>query len=110
MFSCFKIENPLNIFDRLSDSVKFEDIIPNKRKGAVLIDFKNDLISEQIHKVMIPLVRTTTKYVLPAQKFTDAHYILLREIYKEEPRLEFNNALIEIYNSKYDKMGYHTDQ
>lgn len=90
-----------NLFQQLVNSTNFEDITKG-RKGAVLVDNRNGLI---------PIVRTTTKYETPAQKFLPIHYELMKKINEKfHERLEFNNALIEIYNSDYCKMGFHTDQ
>jgi hypothetical protein len=102
MFTKFDIDFKTNIYDELSKSIEFENIT-NGRTGAVLVDCKNELI---------PLVRTTTCYNKPAQKFLPIHYDIIENIKKvtNDKNLEFNNALIEVYNSKYCTMGYHTDQ
>lgn len=102
MFVKSIINNPKNLFEELSNSIKFEQIIKG-RKGAVLVDCKNDLV---------PIVRTTNNYNEPAQKFLPIHYEIINNIKKEYslPELEFNNALIEIYDSSYCNMGYHSDQ
>lgn len=90
-----------DLFSTLSKGVQFEDVIKG-RKGAVLIDVKDGLI---------PLVRTTSKYEIPAQRFQDIHYNIITKI-KEESKIDtqFNNALIEIYDDRYFKMGFHSDQ
>ena len=107
MFSQFQIEFATNIFDELSKSTaEFENIIDG-RLGANLIDYQNNLI---------PLVRTTTIYNKPPQIFLPIHYEIINKIKqvsddtKSKPKLNFNNAMIEIYDSRYTKMGYHTDQ
>lgn len=90
-----------NKFDELANATSFEDIT-NGRKGAVLVDCNNNLI---------PIVRTTTAYNEPAQKFLPIHYGLIENIKKvSNLNLEFNNALAEIYESSYRTMGYHSDQ
>jgi hypothetical protein len=91
-----------NLYNDLSSLTEFEDIT-NGRKGAVLINLKNDLI---------PLVRTTTNYNKPNQQFTNIHYNIIENIQKVSKikNLELNNALIEIYDNLYKKMGYHSDQ
>lgn len=101
MFEKFALDFK-NPFDELSESVKFEDIARG-RKGANLVDLKNGLI---------PLVRTTTIYQNPNQKFSKIHFDMIDKIkevtkYKE---LDFNNALMEIYSDEYSSMGFHTDQ
>ena len=95
------IKSDANLFEELIKDIEFEDIT-NGRLGTVLVKLKDD---------MIPLVRTTTAYQQPAQQFKQAHYDVMDKI-KEESGLdlEFNNALFEIYDSNYKKMGYHTDQ
>lgn len=89
-------------FNDLIDNIIFEDIC-NGRKGAVMVDYKNN---------MIPIIRTTTKYNNPVQEFNSNHYKLINDIQKliNNYSINFNNALIEIYNSKYRKMNFHTDQ
>jgi len=83
-------------FEELSNSLNFEDIT-NGRKGAVLASTKDNLI---------PIVRTTTKYTKPVQKFLPVHESIIKKIASNQ----FNNALIEIYDNKYISMGYHSDQ
>lgn len=102
MFVKFTLDLSTNLFKQLSESIQFEDIT-NGRKAANLVDFKNNLI---------PIVRTTTIYQNSSQKFLSIHYDIIDTINKtlKNDKLEFNNALIEIYNSQYCKMGYHTDQ
>lgn len=91
----------VNSFNDLKDSCKFTEIC-NGRLAAVLVD---DL-------EIIPIVRTTTKYNNPAQKFKPIHYYLISLIKKLQiyANLRFNNALIEIYDNNYHKMKFHSDQ
>ncbi len=102
MFSKYILDFDTNLFDQLSKSNQFDDITKG-RKGAILLDCKNDLI---------PLVRTTTGYREPAQKFSAIHYQIIENIKKATNihGLDFNNAMIEIYDSSYRTMKYHTDQ
>lgn len=102
MFSKYIIDYQKNIFEELSTSVEFEDIVTG-RKGTNLIDYKNTLI---------PIVRTTTNYTKPAQKFLPIHYDIIENIKKisNMEGLELNNALIEIYDHRYRKMKFHSDQ
>lgn len=101
MFSKYII-NFENLFDELLKSTEFEDIT-NGRKGAILVDYKNDLI---------PIVRTTTNYNKSVQKFLSIHHKIIDNIKEvsNNHKLEFNNAMIEVYDSTYRTMGYHTDQ
>lgn len=88
-----------NLFTELSESVNFETICKG-RKGAILVNIKNNLI---------PIVRTTTKYKNTVQKFMKIHENIMEEI-KKHGDFKFNNAMIEIYDSDYSKMKFHSDQ
>jgi 2OG-Fe(II) oxygenase superfamily len=104
-FYIFSLDFDDNIFELLSDSIDFEDINTG-RKGSVLV---------KIEERGIPIVRTTTNYNNPAHYFTQIHDIIIKKLntkLQEETTIkpiEFNNALIEIYNKEYYKMGYHSD-
>jgi hypothetical protein len=102
MFEKYFLDYKTNIFDELSRSIEYEDITKG-RKGAILVDCKNDLI---------PLVRTTTNYKKPTQRFLRIHYDIIEQIKNitNNNELDFNNAMIEIYDSKYCTMGFHSDQ
>jgi hypothetical protein len=102
MFHKFKIDISDTIFDQLSKSTTFEDVCKG-RVGGVLVDSKDD---------MVPILRTTTKYNNPAQKFLPIHRQIINSIKEvaNMPNLEFNNAMIEIYTNEYTKMGMHSDQ
>lgn len=102
MFTKFIINYQINTFEEFTKSLEFENII-NGRKASILIDYTNNLI---------PLVRTTTIYNNPMQQFLPIHYDLIKNIKKISniEDLELNNALIEIYDSKYRTMKFHTDQ
>ena len=91
-----------NLFGELSKSVVFEDIA-NGRKGAILVDDCSD--------GLIPIVRTTTEYKKPAQKFCTTVRNISSKI-KEASKLplKFNNAMIETYDYNYRTMGFHSDQ
>jgi len=100
MFQKFII-NINDTFLQLSKSCEFENM-SSHRKVANIIDYQNNLI---------PLVRTTSKYDNPIQKFQLIHYDLIEKIKKiTNNDLKFNNAMVEIYNSEYRTMKYHTDQ
>ena len=116
MFNKSILDFPINLFDELSKSTKFDNIT-NGRNGAILFDNKNNLV---------PLVRSTTVYHIPNQKFLPIHYHIIDKIKVSQQlkpsnnieleessqynNLEFNNAMIEIYNREYCTMGFHTDQ
>jgi len=89
-------------YDLLKKNVHF-GTITNGRKGALLVnDNKN-----------IPLVRSTTSYMY--QMFTEEHYklhemVLNELLFNEICIKELNNAMIELYDSSYRNMGWHSDQ
>lgn len=96
-----------NMFEELSNEVIFEDV-GKGRKGNHLVRVCN---SE------IPIVRTTTKYDIPAHNFSPTHIHVLNSIESvvsvsnfSIPPLSINNALIEVYDETYTKMKYHSDQ
>ena len=91
-----------NLFEELLVSVRFEDV-GKGRQGAVLI--KIDETGS------IPIVRTTTRYSSPAQRFRSVHARLARQIQTSASlAVGFNNALIENYTNAYTTMGSHSDQ
>jgi len=106
----YKISLPFenNLFDELSNSIEFVKITNGR--------LANQLV--YIEKNLVPIVRTTSKYYIPAQNFTDIHHLVINTINQtvkkgnlnEFPIQHFNNALIEIYDSQYSKMNYHSDQ
>lgn len=96
------------LFEQLAASVCFEDVTGG-RAG-------NHLTRPGLRGT--PIVRTTTSYLDPACVFTAHHDALIERIkanaasqaaltLHDEP---FNHALIEIYDQRYTKMGYHSDQ
>lgn len=98
--------NIQNIFEDFEQKTLFDQITIG-RIGSISVDTKNGTI---------PIIRSTTNYNTPTQYFSKLHYHIIEEIKKEMNRvyqinnLEFNNAMNEIYNSQYYKMGFHSDQ
>lgn len=95
---------PVNnhLFDELLASVQFEDV-GKGRQGNVLIKIDGT--------GCLPVVRTTTKYNIPAQSFQPVHEQLAQQIQKSSSlAVGFNNALIEVYTNAYRTMGGHSDQ
>lgn len=91
------LPNQLITFEEFRDVVNFEQIMKG-RKGANL-GLPNTLF------------RTTTKYKSPMQPFHAIHSELMDAISAEmNIDVEFNSALVEIYNSQYTTMGFHSDQ
>ncbi|WP_432126050.1 alpha-ketoglutarate-dependent dioxygenase AlkB [Streptomyces sp. bgisy082] len=92
----------VDLFAELSASARLEDL-GKGRRGTVLtrIDEAGG----------VPLVRTTTRYGGPAQRFRAVHERLARRV-QESAALPvgFNNALVEIYTNAYTTMGSHSDQ
>lgn len=102
MFKKIILDTPFDIYNQLTSLTGFEEITAG-RYGAVIGDY----IPQKF-----PLVRTTTKYENASQKFMPIHYELIEKIKSSSgiTDLELNNALIEIYGSKYRSMGFHSDQ
>lgn len=88
-------------YESLQKNCNFEDIT-NGRKGAIIVRPMNGTI---------PVVRSTTKYKLPVTCFSAYHDDLVKEIQKTTSieGIDFNNAMIEIYDNNYKSMGYHSD-
>lgn len=80
-------------FQELEASMKFENVTLGRQAGNLVSDIDN-----------IPLVRTTTKYKLPNQPFQNTHITLSKLL-----GTPTNNAMVEIYDSRYKSMGYHSD-
>ncbi|MCB9794602.1 MAG: alpha-ketoglutarate-dependent dioxygenase AlkB [Alphaproteobacteria bacterium] len=64
-----------------------------------------------------PIVRTTTAYARPQALWSALHEALAGRVLQaaaagglELPEQAFNHALIELYDDRYRKMGYHSDQ
>ncbi|MGW1296183.1 alpha-ketoglutarate-dependent dioxygenase AlkB [Streptomyces sp. NPDC002533] len=91
-----------NLFAELSASAVLEDA-GKGRRGAVLtrVDATGG----------VPLVRTTTRYSTPAQRFRPVHERLAQQIQERAGTpTGFNNALFEVYTNAYRTMGAHSDQ
>ncbi|HXS19016.1 MAG TPA: hypothetical protein VN764_17580, partial [Polyangiaceae bacterium] len=101
-FRCYALEGDGNPYQELLTSARFEAVTEG-RQGTVLV--APDATRG------IPIVRTTTKYGAPAQRFRPVHARLARRIQERASLAQgFNNALIEHYTSAYAKMGFHSDQ
>ena len=101
-FRRYPLDTDGNPFAELSASVRFEDV-GKGRRAAVLV--RPDAAGG------VPLVRTTTRYGAPAQRFAAAHERLAHRI-RERAALPggFDNALVECYTDAYRTMGAHSDQ
>ncbi len=88
-------------FDSLTTDIKFEHVTVG-RQGAILVDLSLN---------QIPVVRTTTQYLEPAQEFSQSIQDLIERFRSQvTPGLRFNNVLAEVYDTKYRTMSYHCDQ
>jgi len=90
-----------DLFAELSASAPLEDL-GKGRRGAVLVadDSRG-----------VPIVRTTTAYALPAQRFRPIHTTLAQQIGAcASLAVPFNNALLEVYTDAYTTMRAHSDQ
>jgi hypothetical protein len=92
-------------FNDFKNSCIFSEISEG-RKGAVLTDYNNN---------QFPIVRSTTDYKISTQKLKNIHFELINKIkltiqLRLKENVNFNNALIEIYENKYNKMKFHSDQ
>ena len=91
-----------NPFEGLLAAVRFEPV-GKGRLGAVLVrpDGTGD----------VPIVRTTTRYSSPAQRFPPVYERLARQVQARAALpAGFNNALVETYTNAYATMGAHSDQ
>lgn len=105
----YKITLPLekDLFKELLESADFENVA----KGRI----GNHLV--KVGEKGIPIVRTTTMYEIPANNFSAIHNQIIESLnienqngYKNLPLLDFDNALIEVYDCNYTTMKYHSDQ
>ncbi|REC61645.1 hypothetical protein DRF65_14430 [Chryseobacterium pennae] len=106
-FHTITLPTDQNLFNELIHSADFETT-GKGRLGNHLVDVQDE---------NIPVVRTTTRFTTPAVTFSPLHHRLVAEIndtllanHIEIPVQSFNNALIEVYDSSYSKMGFHSDQ
>ncbi len=91
-----------NLFAELSASTRLEDLGKGRRGGVIArVDETGG----------VPLVRTTTRYGSPAQRFREVHERLARRVRERADfPVGFNNALVESYTHAYKTMGAHSDQ
>jgi hypothetical protein len=105
-FRCLHLEHVApNPWEQLQASVNFESVAQG-RKGQILV---------RPEQRGFPLIRSTTKYSLPAQRMLPIHETLSAAIWTSAFGLDgrlpkFNNAMIEVYTKDYATMGFHSDQ
>jgi len=92
-----------NLYAALAHASHFSNAYVG-RKGGILVQC-------DAHD-NVPIVRTTTEYPAGPLAFSNLHLTIVEEIRKalHAPHLEFNNAMIEMYNQQYRKMKFHSDQ
>ncbi|KAF3915569.1 hypothetical protein ABW21_db0205698 [Orbilia brochopaga] len=99
----------------INDSDSFDNFFPLLYESVEWEGFSKGRQIAIIHRPtesQIPLVRTTTVYQTPSQPFSPVHQTIIDRI-KEASGIEvlhFNHAMMEIYDSRYTSMGFHTDQ
>jgi len=89
------------LFETLLASARFE-ALGKGRRGAVLVKLDD--------AGAVPLVRTTTQYGNPSQRFHEIHDRIAKDIQQGGVSGVFNNALIEHYTHAYSTMKRHSDQ
>lgn len=101
-FERYNIEHPENVFTLLHQSVRWEEFSKG-RQIAIIARSDND---------HIPLVRTTTAYQIPGQTFSAIHETIVDKIRNASgiKQLELNHAMLEVYDSRYKTMKFHSDQ
>eukprot|EP01063_Lacrimia_lanifica_P001045 TRINITY_DN10491_c0_g2_i1.p1 TRINITY_DN10491_c0_g2~~TRINITY_DN10491_c0_g2_i1.p1 ORF type:complete len:727 (+),score=203.34 TRINITY_DN10491_c0_g2_i1:80-2182(+) len=91
-----------NPFGSLLEGVRFDGVCKGRR-GAVLL--------QSVPERGTPIVRTTTRYAIPAQEFRPVHAALAAGVERAAGLpVPLNNALIETYTNQYASMGAHSDQ
>lgn len=102
LFRTYAVDVGDDLFADLRESARFEQV-GKGRMGAVLVRAQAD--------GRVPLVRTTSRYELPAQHFAPVHQRLAQQIVTAASLGQtFNNALFEHYTNAYGRMGFHSDQ
>ncbi|MEV4133360.1 alpha-ketoglutarate-dependent dioxygenase AlkB [Dactylosporangium sp. NPDC049742] len=101
-FRSYTLPTDGNPFEELFASARFEPV-GKGRLGAVLV--------ATAETGDVPIVRTTTRYSLPAQRFPPVYEQLARHVQTLAALpAAFNNALVESYTNAYTTMGGHSDQ
>lgn len=106
MFYKYQLLVPPDMFAELANSVEFVPVAKGRVGTNIVHPSGNS----------IPIVRTTTPYSTPANKFKPIHSELVELIGQTSQQIinsnnfKLNNGLCEIYTDEYRKMGWHTDQ
>ncbi|UGT56286.1 hypothetical protein [Nocardia asteroides] len=101
-FVAYPVPTERDLFAELAASAALEEL-GRGRRGTTL--------TEVDAAGRVPLVRTTTRYRHPAQRFRPVHDELAQRIQTLAGLpVAFDNALLEIYTNDYATMGSHCDQ
>jgi len=117
-----------NLFGTLEKSVRLETT-GRGRQAALLTRVQSPLdpmmwmidsltltlddSDQKKNQVVAPIVRSTLKLKQSAHAFSAVHHQLISEIQtqcKTKKKIDFNHAMMEIYDSRYRTMGFHSDQ
>jgi hypothetical protein len=101
-FHKITLDTKRNLFPELFSETTFESVAKG-RLGNHLVNVDDNGVA---------IVRTTTKYNIPANNFSATHHMIVKSIndqLADIPAQHFNNALIEVYDASYFKMNYHSD-
>jgi hypothetical protein len=86
------VENP---FKKLVSETTFEEITYGRNVATLVEPIEGK----------IPIVRTTSIYKNPPQTFNELHRKIVKGLDQK-----FNNAMLELYDTTYKTMKFHTDQ
>jgi len=110
MFSIVTLDNTLDsdgaLVTSLVQSITLERLASNRQAANLVLPTSSG---------HLPIVRTTTSYTHAVQLFPLTFLTLRTSITdailaQTGQRVHFNNAMIELYDPSYTKMGFHTDQ
>lgn len=95
MFTIIQLDVP-SYFSQLSNDFEF---VTKGRSGAIVVSPNTR---------GTPIVRSTTIYTQPPALFSGIHNIIISKIQQTVP-VEFNNAMVEVYDNSYRTMKFHSD-
>jgi hypothetical protein len=101
VFRSQRLDLPSSVtFESLRSSIDWE-VTGKGRCAANLVDVQDS---------KVPIVRTTTSYQRPNQRFLPIHAQVRDAISKQVAGTQYNNVLAELYDHAYRRMGFHKDQ
>ena len=98
-----------NPFQILENSVKWEEFSKGRKLAVLHRPTQLGVAGAEA----VPLIRTTTIYQNPSQSFQLIHETIIEAINRivsNVKHCQFNNAMLEIYDERYQTMKFHTDQ